>query len=120
MMTNPTDHAKAAMQMAFDAFGKPYIRATNVSIKWTRRKASVTWSGRSVWLADSIRPSFEQDDMSAFKHRPARHNIVHEAWHVVQAQGRSRIGWWWHYLWNRARLEREADRMAEKYRDMVK
>lgn len=139
MKTDPIQHARAAMQMALDAFGEDafpqniYVtlnggaeqkirlkRANRIKIKFRRGLKSITWGPRSVHFTDTIRYSLSQPDMSDIKHEPARGTIVHEAWHVVQAQGRSMISWWWYYVWNRARLEREAEAMAVKYRDTVR
>lgn len=131
-MNNPTQHAKAAMQMAFELFAandpasESIERAVwdakydNIDLQFWGMWYSQVKDARTVRITSSLRATFEQDDISGIQHRPARHNIVHEAWHVVQAQGYSRIGWYWHYVWNWRRLEREADEMAIRYRDKVK
>ena len=129
-MTDPIEHAKAAMQRAFELFWDNghwsgwKIDADRIDLQFWDRKSSQTVDSRTVRLTSTLIYAFEQPNLSAFLWRPARHNIVHEAWHVVQAQGRSRWGWRvryaWDWLFGGKSLEREADAMAIKYRDKIK
>ena len=129
-MTDPIEHAKSAMQQAFDLFWDNghwsdwKIDADRIDLQFWDRKSSQTVDSRTVRLTSTLIYAFEQPNLSAFLWRPARHNIVHEAWHVVQAQGRSRWGWRvryaWDWLFGGKSLEREADAMAIKYRDKIK
>ena len=134
-MTDPIEHAKAAMQRAFELFDNEMATSATLSaytsarrgqidLQFWDRKSSQTVDSRTVRLTSTLIYAFEQPNLSAFFWRPARHNIVHEAWHVVQAQGRSRWGWRvryaWDWLFGGKSLEREADAMAIKYRDKIK
>ena len=123
-MTNPTEHARAAMQLAFDAFAKneprPILKHDIIDIQFWPRNYSHVADQYTVRFAHGFRKLLAENEELGEEHNGARDTIAHEAWHVVQAQGRSRFGWWWHYLWNRKRLEAEAAAMAEKYWRAVK
>lgn len=116
---DPIKHAADAFQACFDAAGYD-IDASGLDLAFWGRSYSHVPDAFTVRFTVGMARVLSIADISDQRWQASRDHLCHEAEHVHQAQGRSRLAWWWYYIWNGDRLEREAEAMAERYRGVVR
>lgn len=128
MKMNPEQHARAAMQMAFDAFYEDKntpskIDASGIRIGFQPLWFSTVWNANTVMFSSGLRESLA---LPVLNEGMAK-TVVHECQHIVQARfklvhgnGWSTRKWIWFYIRYRSELEREAEEMADRFWEQVK